>query len=272
MLGAIIGDVIGSRFEFGGAKSKDFDLFDDQTTFTDDTVMTVAVADCILDGGDSPAHFFRKWGHRYPDRGYGGMFARWILTEDMGPYDSFGNGAAMRIAPVALFASDMADAAFMAVKMTEVTHNHPDGIKGALATVSSIMLARRGVSVMAIRERIELDYGYDMNRTVDSIRPSYEFNVTCQGSVPEAIICALEASSYEDAIRNAISLGGDCDTQACIAGGIAEALFGIPDDIVHRALSYLPDDMRQIVHDSYSYCSSQSTFDPDLLFGSRSVD
>lgn len=187
----------------------------------------------------------------YPNRGYGGMFDSWLRSEIDGAYNSFGNGAAMRVSPAAWLATDLSSALYMAIKVTEVTHNHPEGIKGALATVTAIWLAREGWQPDDIRRRIASDFGYDMTRTVDSIRPEYEFDVTCQGSVPEALICVLEASNYEDAIRNAVSLGGDCDTQACIAGGVAEALFGVPDDIVALGSRFLTDEMLDVVASLY---------------------
>jgi ADP-ribosylglycohydrolase len=251
MLGAIIGDIVGSRFEFEGFKSKEFELFTDESTFTDDTVMTIAVASTLLAGSD-PASTLRIWGGKYPDRGYGGMFDGWLKLQIIEAYNSYGNGAAMRVSPAAWLSTDLSSAHYMAIKVTEVTHNHPEGIKGALATATAIWLAREGWTQENIRLRVSADFGYDMSRSVDEIRPDYDFDVTCQGSVPEALICAFEATSYEDAIRNAVSLGGDSDTQACIAGGLAEALFGVPDDIIVRAYQYLPDEMLDVIGAMYS--------------------
>ena len=251
MLGACIGDIIGSVYEFNAWKSLEFPLFGEKSEFTDDTVCTIAVAECLLDGSD-PAATLRKWGHRYPGRGYGGSYAVWLRDPKMGPYNSYGNGAAMRVSPAALLAGTLEEALRMADHVTAVTHNHPEGLKGAAATVTAIWLARQGVAPEDIRERIQKDFGYDLSRSVDEIRPGYRFNETCQDTVPQAIVSALEATSFEDAIRNAVSLGGDADTLAAIAGPIAEVLFGIPEDIRRKGWMRLPKDMRDVLERLYA--------------------
>jgi len=246
MLGAIIGDIVGSIYEFDNHRSKSFPLFGEGADFTDDTVLTVAVADALLH--DKPvARTLAEWSWRYPGRGYGGRYAAWLKTWDLAPYGSFGNGAAMRVSPAALLARSLDEALAMARKVTEVTHDHPEGLKGAAATVHAIVLAREGREPDDIRKAIAAVYGYDMDRTVDGIRPGYKFTETCQETVPEALICALEATSFEDAIRNAISIGGDSDTVAAIAGPVAEARFGVSEETAVRARSYLPDDMGEIL-------------------------
>lgn len=250
MLGACIGDIIGSVFEFNAWKRREFPLFSGKSRFTDDTVCTIAVAECLLDGGD-PAAALRKWGYRYPGRGYGGGFAVWLRDAGMGPYDSYGNGAAMRVSPAAWLAGSLDEALALARHVTAVTHNHPEGIKGAEATVTAIWLARQGESPAAIRRRIHGAFGYDLSRSVDEIRPGYRFNETCQDTVPQAIVCALEARSFEDAIRNAVSLGGDADTLAAIAGPIAEVRFGIPEEIRREGWLRLPGDMRSVLERLY---------------------
>ena len=237
MIGAAIGDIVGSRFEWHPRKSKEFEFFSPRCEFTDDTVCTAAVADIVMHDRP-PAETLQAWCIRYPGRGYGGMFGQWIDQDPPRPYGSFGNGAAMRVSPVAHLyrESDLSAALAASDKVTSVTHDHSEGIKGARATVHAIWLAYRGESVDVIRDRIAEEYGYDMNRTVDEIRPTYRFNETCQRTVPEALICAFESDSFEDAIRNAISLGGDADTLGAIAGPIAEALHGIPEAFKRRAI------------------------------------
>jgi ADP-ribosylglycohydrolase len=250
MLGACIGDIIGSLYEFQAWKSREFPLFGEKSEFTDDTVCTIAVAECLLDGTD-PAVALRLWGRRYPGRGYGGSYAVWLKDASMGPYNSYGNGAAMRVSPAAWLSRSLEEALVFARQVTEVTHNHPEGIKGAEATVTAIWLARQGEGPPAIRRLILASFGYDLSRSVDEIRPDYRFNETCQDTVPQAITCALEAASFEDAIRNAISLGGDADTLAAIAGPIAEVLYGIPEDIRHKGWMRLPKDMRDVLERLY---------------------
>jgi len=247
MLGAIIGDIIGSAYEWQRIKLYHFGLLTPASTFTDDTVLTVAVADCILHGKDYTATF-REYGRRYPHAGWGGVFFQWLFNDDAGPYNSFGNGSAMRVSPVG-FAFNTLDAILVeARRSAEVSHNHPEGIKGARAIASCIFLARQSESKDEIRKFIENEFGYDLSRTLDAVRPSYRFDETCQGSVPEAIIAFLESTDYEDAVRKAVSLGGDADTLACMTGGMAQAYYRmIPDSITTEARSRLPDDFIAII-------------------------
>ncbi len=251
MLGALVGDIVGSLYEFDNHLSKDFPLFGEGADFTDDSVLTMAVADALVNGVP-PRDAIYLWAVRYPKRGYGGGFSAWLRTWELAPYDSWGNGAAMRVSPAALLANTLDEALDAARRVTEVTHNHPEGIKGALATTHAIFLARFGAGPGEIRRTIELRYGYDLDRSVDSIRPTYRFNESCQETVPEAIVCALEGRDFEDAIRNAISIGGDSDTLAAIAGPIAEARFGIPDEIAHEALARVSQEMRELLHRLYA--------------------
>jgi ADP-ribosylglycohydrolase len=246
MLGAIIGDIVGSIYEHDNIKTKDFLLFADRATFTDDTVCTVAIADCLLSGGDFADHL-RTWVRRYPHAGYGGMFLRWAFAADMRPYGSWGNGSAMRVSPVAHAIPEIEAAMLLAERSAIVTHDHPEAITGAQAVVITIRLALQGQDRNEIRQAIEQRFGYDLRGTVDSIRSWYAFDVSCRGTVPPAIICALEATDFEDALRNAVSIGGDTDTLACITGGIAEALFGVPEWIAEEALARLDDDLRDVV-------------------------
>jgi ADP-ribosylglycohydrolase len=242
MLGAIAGDVIGSVYEASPIKSKEFPLFQPASTFTDDTVLTVAVAQAILTGADY-ASALKNLGRQYPHAGYGGSFFHWLHAADSQPYNSWGNGSAMRVSPVG-FAFDSEEAVLReAEKSAAVSHNHPEGIKGAQATALAVFLARRGPSRADLRQTISQRFGYDLSPTLADIRPSYRFDVSCQGSVPPAIIAFLEAEDVEDAIRNAISLGGDSDTLACIAGGIAQAFFGqIPASIETGVRERLPEE------------------------------
>ena len=245
MLGAIIGDIVGSIYESRRRriKTKNFPFFGRRCYFTDDSVCTVAVADILL-SDLSPAETMQRWCRRYPRRGYGGMFRHWIYADEPEPYNSYGNGAAMRVSPAAFLHQhgNLETALAAADHVTAITHNHPEGLKGARATTHAIWLAYQGGNVAAIRETIAAEYGYDLTQTVDEIRPNYAGNATCQGTVPQAIICALESDSFEDAVRNAVSLGGDSDTLAAIAGPIAEALYGIPQDIIEQAENrYLAD-------------------------------
>ena len=237
MIGAAIGDIVGSRFEWHPRKSKDFQFFHRRCHFTDDTVCSAAIADIVMHDRP-PAETLQAWCLRHPGSGYGRMFRDWIVRDPPRPYGSYGNGAAMRVSPVAHIyrERDLAAALEASDKVTGVTHDHEEGIKGARATVHAIWLAYRGESADAIRQQIAQEYDYDMNRTVDEIRPDYSFNETCQRTVPEALICAFESESFEDAIRNAISLGGDADTLGAIAGPIAEVLHGIPEEFKSRAI------------------------------------
>lgn len=229
MLGAIIGDIVGSVYEWNRIKTKDFPFLTDNCFFTDDSVCTVAVADILLHGLP-PAETMQKWCRRYPACSYGGNFGYWIYANPPEPYHSYGNGAAMRVSPAAFLNRDDLDAALSAAdRVTEITHNHPEGMKGARATTYAIWLAFQGEYPEAIRQTVAAVYNYDRSQTVDAIRPDYGFDESCQGTVPQAITCALESVSFEDAVRNAVSLGGDADTLAAIAGAIGEAMHGIPE-------------------------------------------
>ena len=251
MLGAIAGDIIGPIHEFENLKTKDFLLFDEGVSFTDDTVCTVAVADCILQNGNF-ARCLKDYGRRYPGRGYGGMFQRWLASESLDPYGSFGNGAAMRVSSVAWLAHSEAEVLDRAARTAAATHDHPRGIAGAQAVALAIWRARAGVAAAAIRSEVGARFGYHLSRSIAAIRPSYGFNETCDGTVPEALISALEASDYEDAVRNAISLGGDADTLACIAGGVAEAAFGLPEKIATEARCRLDPELLAVVDQVYA--------------------
>ena len=255
MLGAIIGDISGSIWEFKPSKTKNFELLTDLDTFTDDSVMTFAIAKSLLecksdysDLSEVTVKNMQSLGKKYSDAGYGGMFLGWIFSSDPKPYNSYGNGAAMRVSSCGIVAKSIEEAKMLSRKVTEVTHNHPEGLKGAEATSVAIFLAKTGKTQQEIKQYINDNY-YPMNFTLDEIREDYCFNVTCQGSVPQAIKAFIEAKDYEDCIRNAISLGGDADTQAAIAGGIAEYCFGIPQKLRNQAMSYLTEDLLQILND-----------------------
>ena len=262
MLGAIIGDIVGSIYEFDNIKTKNFNLFTNEMFFTDDTVMTVAIADAIINGA-KPENFIlsmKKWGGDYIDKSYGHSFRRWLKSENSEPYNSWGNGSAMRVSPCGWiaklnipFEEGLKLTEDLAKKSAEVTHNHPEGIKGAQATASSIFFMRHGKSKNAIEEYknklkdyIQNKYKYDLNFTLNEIRPSYAFNESCQKTVPQAIVSFLESENFEDAIRNAISIGGDSDTLAAITGSIAEASYGIPEDIKEKAISYLDNEIKEL--------------------------
>jgi ADP-ribosylglycohydrolase len=243
MLGAIAGDIAGSAYESRPVKRKDGPLFGPLATFTDDTVLTLAVADALL-GDRDYGRALRTYARRHSLRGYGGHFLRWAVASGMGPYNSFGNGSAMRVSPVAWAFDSQDDVLREAARTAECTHNHPEGIKGAQATALAVFLARNGEDKESIRRRVGDRFGYDLSRTVDEIRPGYSFDVTCQGSVPEAIIAFLDSHSYEDALRNAVSLGGDSDTQACIAGAVAEAYYkDIPTEFLRQIRTHLTEDL-----------------------------
>lgn len=243
MLGAIAGDIIGSVYEWNNIKTTDFPLFRPDCFFTDDTVLTVALAESIMTGADY-AVLMKKYYHSYPNAGYGGSFHKWARSANSRPYNSWGNGAAMRVSPVGFVFESLEDVLNRAKAYTSLTHNHPEGIKGACATASAIFLARTGMNKNGIRKHIVDSFGYDLNRSCDEIRPVYEFNESCQRTVPEAIIAFLESESFEHAIRLAISLGGDSDTLACITGGIAEAFYGVPENIKTKVLEILDDELR----------------------------
>jgi ADP-ribosylglycohydrolase len=246
MLGAIAGDIIGSRFEHQNLRAKDFPLFHPACRFTDDTVHTLALAESLLTGR-SFVELLREQFFAYPDAGYGHRFRAWASSRNDAPYYSFGNGAAMRVSPVAWWFDDHGAVLAEARKSAEVTHNHPEGIKGAQAVATAIFLARQKADKAWIRHFLEKEFGYDLRRRLDEIRPTYRFDVSCQGSVPEAIIAFLEATDFEDAIRNAVSLGGDSDTIACIAGSIAEAFYGgVPEPIERQLWGYLDDRLASV--------------------------
>jgi len=246
MLGTIAGDIIGSPYEYHTIKTTDFPLFGSDSVATDDSVLTIATADALL-GDDDFAGHFRHYARRYPDAGYGGMFLGWMNDDNAGPYNSYGNGSAMRVAPVGWFARSSEEALDLAAGTAIVTHSHPEGIKGAQATALAIWLARQKTSAEDITRAVTETFGYDLSVSVARIRETYGYDVTCQGSVPQALRCALEADSYEEAVRMAVSLGGDADTQACIAGAVAEARFGLPKDIAERAMTYLDGKLRLVV-------------------------
>lgn len=255
MLGAIIGDIVGSRFEWNNYKAKDFDFLTYKCFPTDDSIMSLAVAKAILkskpDHSDLSAmtvRYMQQLGNLYPDAGYGGMFRRWLKDRNPQPYKSYGNGAAMRVSAAGFAAKDLIDAKIMSRMITAVTHNHSEGIKGAEATVVAIFMARSGKSMLEIRDVIDKQY-YPMNFTLDGIRKDYKFDVSCQGSVPQALMAFFESTSFEDAIRNAVSIGGDSDTIASITGGIAEAYYGIPAEIRKHALTFLDERQLQILVD-----------------------
>ncbi|HSA79583.1 MAG TPA: ADP-ribosylglycohydrolase family protein [Geminicoccaceae bacterium] len=251
MLGAIAGDIIGSIYEAAPIKTKDFPLFGPGVRFTDDTVCTVAIADALMQGGDF-AGTLRAYVRRYPVRGYGGMFRRWAMTPKMPAYGSWGNGAAMRVSPIAWWARDEEELSRLAARTAAVSHDHPDAIAGAQAIALAMWLARAGSKRPEIRAIIQRRFGYDLQPTIDQIRAWYRFDVSCKGTVPPAIVCALEAEDYEDAVRNAISLGGDSDTLACITGGIAEILYGLPDEIASEARALLDAPLRAVVDRFYA--------------------
>ena len=265
VIGAIIGDMAGAPYEFDrGNKTKEFPFFSKDSKFTDDSVMTVAVAEALMDTiGKSDDEIktalvksMRKWGRRYPSVGYGGMFRRWLCEENPKPYGSFGNGSAMRVSSVGWLFETLEETRHMARLTAEVTHNHPEGIKGAEAMVSTIFLARTGISKEEIKEYIITEFGYDLSRTCDEIRPGYHHVETCQQTVPEAITAFMEGADFEDVIRTAVSLGGDCDTLTCIAGGMAEAFYGIPADKVNECRKRLPEDMLAVI-DRFNVFSSE---------------
>ncbi|MBR3248181.1 MAG: ADP-ribosylglycohydrolase family protein [Clostridiales bacterium] len=257
MIGAMIGDIVGSRFEFDrGDKSRDFELFTKRCYFTDDTVMTAAVAEALMDSGKDADEMtvksnlirsMKKWGQKYPDAGYGGRFISWVLSEDPKPYGSYGNGSGMRVSPAGWFYDTIERTREVARWTAKVTHNHPEGIKGAESTAAAIFLARNGASKEEIKRYIEDEFGYDLSRTLDEIRPTYGHVEDCMRTMPEAFECFLEAESYEECLRNVMYIGGDTDTLCAIAGAIAEAFWGIPQEIISNGKAYLPEDILNVV-------------------------
>lgn len=251
LLGAIAGDIIGSVYEFNTCKSTSFTLFYGGSRYTDDTVMTIANADWLL-SGDSLLGIMQDFGNRYPYVGYGGMFCEWLHAYDPQPYNSWGNGSAMRVSPVGWVFETLEETLEAAKQSAEITHNHPEGIKGAQATAACIFLARTGKSKQEIKEYIEDYFGYNLSRTCDEIRPTYQFNESCQGTVPESIIAFLDSTDFESAIRLAVSLGGDADTMGAITGGIAEAFYGgVPEHIKIEVLKRLPNEFIEVMQKFY---------------------
>lgn len=256
MYGAVIGDTVGSRYEFGDFRSTRFEFFGPGCHFTDDTVCTAAVADILLNGRD-PAPTLQAWCRRYPDCSWGGRFGSWIHLESPAPYGSYGNGAAMRVSPAAFLnrRRPLSEALAAADRVTRITHDHPEGMKGARATTHAIWMAFQGDAPRSIAAVIAETYQYDLSRDVASIRETYEYNETCQRTVPEALTCALEAADFEQAVRNAVSLGGDADTLAAIAGAVAEALHGIPEAFIRFAeaeILYDAPDIRDVLRAMYA--------------------
>ncbi len=268
MYGAILGDMIGSPYEFKDRKKdKDFPLFCEKSRFTDDSAMTIAIADALLrtaeqDQWDDEAavkdHFIdcmHEWGRKYPNAGYGGRFFKWLMLGRREPYGSYGNGSGMRVSPAGWVSDSLEETRKLARWSAEVTHDHPEGVKGAEAIVSAVWMSRHGSSKDEIRAYINEEFSYDLERTCDEIRPDYDFDVSCQGSVPESIISFLESDGFEDAIRNGVSLGGDSDTIGAMTGSIAEAFYGVPEDLKQECEKRLPEDMVRILRrfsDRYS--------------------
>ena len=278
MIGAIIGDIVGSRFEFNNHRSKVFELFTVECEVTDDSIMTIAVAKAIMETEkrikpllnehginyrynelleNMTIKYMQEIGRKYPYCGYGGMFGRWIFSDNPEPYNSFGNGAAMRISPVGFIAQTDYEVCELSEIVTSTTHNHIEGIKGAEATAVAIFMATRGFSKEEISHKINKNY-YNLNFTIDEIRDIYEFNETCQETVPQAIVAFLDSTSFEDAIRTAISVGGDSDTLAAITGSIAEAYYGVPEDIKEKALAYLDSELRSIYEEWCEFMGGES--------------
>jgi ADP-ribosylglycohydrolase len=254
IIGAISGDIIGSVFEWHNVKSLDFKLFCSKSRFTDDSVLTLATMNALINNADF-AQAYHAFGRKFPYAGYGGSFRQWLSSENSRPYNSWGNGSAMRVSPIGWFYNSIDETLLEAKKSAEVTHNHPEGIKGAQATAAAIFLARTGKSKDDIKNFIIDRFGYNLSRKIDDIRPGYEFDVSCQGSVPEAIIAFLESTDFENAIRLAVSLGGDSDTIACITGGIAEAFYrNIPDKIMNTVLKILPRELISIIEEFSVLC------------------
>ena len=252
LLGGIAGDIIGSIYEFNPVRFKDFELFKSNSTYTDDTVMTIANTEWLLSKGVL-MDIMRKYGHKYPGAGYGGMFYDWLKSRCPKPYNSFGNGSAMRVSPVGWAFDTLEETLEAAKQSAEITHNHPEGIKGAQATAACIFMARTGKSKQEIKEYVETKFGYDLSRTCNEIRPTYQFNESCQSTVPESIIAFLESTDFESAIRLTVSLGGDADTMGAITGAIAEAYYNvIPEHIKNEVLKRLPEEFINVLGEFYN--------------------
>lgn len=262
MIGAIVGDIVGSTREWKNIKSKDFELIPPGSRPTDDTAMTLAVAKWLMEDSDhtptSLVKAMREIGRRYLHFGYAGLFRRWLMAEKPEPYNSWGNGSGMRVSPIGLYAESLDEALRLAEISAAVTHNHPEGIKGAQAIASAVYMAKSGASKSEIKDFIIRRFGYDLDRTLDEIRPGYKFNASCQGSVPEAIIAYLESTGFEDAIRNAISIGGDSDTIGSMTGAIAAAEYGIQDQIAQQCEDLLPNELKEILSKFEHIISSKS--------------
>ena len=250
LLGALVGDIIGSVYEFQNTKSMEFNLFTPWSSFTDDSVMTLAVAKWLLEDDLHTIHYLiycmQELGNRYPKAGYGGNFMAWLREDEPQPYNSWGNGAGMRVSPVGLYARTLDEALALAALTASVSHNHPEGVKGAQAIAASVFLCKEGKSKAEIKEYIEKTFDYNLNRSIADIRPRYEFDVSCQGSVPEAIIAFLEGNTFEEVIRLAISLGGDSDTIGAMAGSIAACCYEIPQSIIESCNAILTEDLKEI--------------------------
>lgn len=266
MLGAIFGDIVGSVYEFNNTKRVDFPLLTKWSRPTDDSVMTLAVARGLMNAWEKSDEEIKSelirsmqaLGRRYPNAGYGGTFAKWLLKKNPRPYNSYGNGSGMRVSSVGWMCRSLEETLHIARLTAEVSHDHPEGIKGAQAIASCVFLAKSGLSKEEICIYAADTFNYNMNRTLDEIRPKYHFDVSCQGSVPEAIIAFRESSNYEDAVRKAVSLGGDSDTIACMAGAIAEAYYGMPEDFKQAALQFLGPECREIAEQFQRFCHEQS--------------
>ena len=255
MYGAILGDIIGSVYEWDNIKTKDFPLLIPRSRFTDDSAMTVAVAEALLDAlgkdraarRDAVIRSMQKWGRRYPNAGYGGRFSDWLYDRHPHPYNSWGNGSAMRVSSAGWLYDTLEETLQAAEDTAIVTHNHPEGIKGAQCVAAVIFLLRNGKTKDEIRTFVTDTFGYDLTRTCDEIRPGYKFDVSCQGTVPQAVTAFLEGTGFEDVIRTAVSLGGDCDTLTCIAGGMAEAMYGVPEELKEECRKRLKPDMVKVL-------------------------
>lgn len=259
MLGAVAGDIIGSQYEFDHSQTYNFELLNDESFFTDDTVMTLAVARWLMESSLTSEELvisMKELGRRYPYAGYGSGFTNWIWSENPMPYNSYGNGSAMRVSPVGLYARDLNEALELAYITAAVSHNHPEGIKGAQATAAAVYMAKTGYSKMQIREIITAMFGYKLNTTIEEIRPSYRWSGSCQGSVPEAFVAFLDAKDFEDCVRLVVSLRGDADTQAAIAGSIAGCVYPIPEEIALKCEKCLSQDLLQIMKDFEKFVKS----------------
>ena len=256
MYGAILGDMVGSPYEFrGNGKTKNFPLFITASRFTDDSVMTVAVAEALMDSRGQGETALKRavtrnmqyWGRKYPNAGYGGRFFQWLYADSPQPYNSWGNGSAMRVSAAGWLYDSLEETRRAAALTAAVTHDHPEGIKGAESTAAAVFLARTGADKGQIKAYIEGEFGYDLSRTCDEIRPGFGFDVSCQGTVPEAIIAFLEAEDFEDNLRTAASLGGDCDTLTCISAAVGEAYWGVPEELKEECRKRLPEDMLAVL-------------------------